>query len=364
MKIFNLPDLGEGLAEAEIRAWHVHAGDVVEVDQPMVSVETAKAVVDVPAPCAGKIVKLHGKVGDTIKTHAPLVEFAGDQGSVVGVLETGEMVLPEAVTVTAATAAGRADAVKVMPAVRAFAQRLGVDLATVRPAGAHITVEDVKAAAGKAGEAPGEVLHGVRRTMAQTMARSGHEVVPATIMDDADVTDCVDFTVALIQAMVSAAAAEPSLNASFSGEHLSRTLHRAVNLGLAVDTPEGLFVPVIKNAGALSAAALREAVNHLKEAATARTLTPAEFHGATVMLSNFGTIAGRYASPVLVPPMVAILGCGKVAEAVVAQNGKMAIRKMAPLSLTFDHRAVTGGEASRYLAAVIQSLQRKGAGGK
>lgn len=360
MKIFHLPDLGEGLADAEIRAWLVKVGDSVVADQPMVSVETAKAVVEVPAPFAGRIVRLYGQPGERINTHAPLVEFATDQGSVVGVLEEGDTLLDEQDNVTTVVASKTASGIKVMPAVRALARELGVDLLKVSPRGpsGQITADDVRQAAGQAGREQGEPLHGTRRSMAEIMIRSGREVVPATVMDQADVTGSPeDFTVWLIQAISKAVAAEPALNATFHGETMSRTVHAGLNLGLAMDSPEGLFVPVLKNVGKQTAKELRDNINRLKQGVRERTLTPVEMQGATFILSNFGTIAGRYANPVVVPPMVAILGCGKIHEAVVVHEGKMAIRKIAPLSLSFDHRAVTGGEASRFLAAVIHALE-------
>jgi len=370
MNIFNLPDLGEGLAEAEIRTWHVHEGDTVAADQPMVSVETAKAVVEVPAPHAGKIAKLYGKAGDIIQTHAPLVGFEAeacekqggrqDSGSVVGALPEGNVVLDEPVAIE--SAAHASPALKAMPAVRALARELGVDLHRVKTAspGGQITAKDVMAVVNQESVANAEQLTGVRRSMAQTMTQSRREVVPATLMEDADITDAPeDFTVHLLQAMVHAAGQEGALNATFESEKELRVLHHEVHVGLAIDSPAGLFVPVIKNTEKKSPAELRTIIHHFREALQKRSLKPAELTGATIMLSNFGTIAGRYACPVIVPPLVAILACGKIRDAVVVREGKMVIRRMAPLSVTFDHRAVTGGEASRWLSAVIQYLEGK-----
>lgn len=371
MKTFLLPDLGEGLAEAEIHKWYVEVGDVVKVDQPMVSLETAKAVVDVPAPQAGKIVKLFGKAGEIIQTGAPLVEFeSGDEparkdgGTVVGsleesstVLDSGDMIIgiPKQTATTA----------KAMPAVRALAKQMNVDLSSVKASGpqGQITVDDVKKAAGQKTKLPGnvEALHGVRRVMAMTMTQSHQEIVPVTIMDDADITDLppdADITVHVIQAIVAAAQAEPSLNAWYDGKNMERCLLTEINLGLAVDTDEGLFVPVIKDAAKKSAQELRTAINDFKKSVRARSVSPSELQGATITLSNFGMITGRYANPIIVPPMVAILGCGKIRDAVSVRDGKMAICRIMPLSLSFDHRAVTGGEATRFLGAIIKSLEK------
>jgi len=368
MKIFHLPDLGEGLAEAEIHEWYVKEGDTVKTDQPMVSMETAKAVVDVPAPQAGKIVKLYGKKGDIIQTHAPLVEFESgeesaqkDKGTVVGSLEESTTLLDEGNMIIGAarkTAAGA----KAMPAVRALAKQLNVDLSAVIPSGpqGQITAEDVKKAAASKSKLTGnvETLHGVRRSMAIVMTQSHQEIVPVTIIEDADVTQIKsDFTACLIQAMVAGAKAEPSLNAWYDGKNMERCLHKEVNIGLAMDTEEGLFVPVLKDAANKTAENLRTEIDHFKKTVRSRSIAPSDLQGATITLSNFGTIAGRYANPIIVPPMVAILGCGKLREEVRARESIMEIRRIAPLSLTFDHRAVTGGEATRFLAAVIKYLE-------
>ncbi len=368
MKIFHLPDLGEGLAEAEIHEWYIKEGDTVKVDQPMVSMETAKAVVDVPAPQAGKIAKLYGKKGDIVQTHAPLVEFEGgeestqkDKGTVVGSLEESTALLDES-TVIIGSAKTSTSSARAMPAVRALAKQLNVDLNGVTGTGpqGQITAEDVKKSVASKSKLTGnvETLHGVRRSMATVMTQSHQEVVPVTLMDDADVTQIKsDFTAHLIQAMVAAAQAEPSLNAWYDGKHMERCLHKEVNIGLAMDTEEGLFVPVLKDVANKTAQDLRTDIDLFKKTVRSRTIAPSDLQGATITLSNFGTIAGRYANPIIVPPMVAILGCGKLRDEVRAREGIMEIRRVAPLSLTFDHRAVTGGEATRFLAAVIKKLE-------
>jgi pyruvate dehydrogenase E2 component (dihydrolipoamide acetyltransferase) len=367
MSIFHLPDLGEGLAEAEIHEWFIKVGDTVKVDQPLVSLETAKAVVEVPSPQSGKIVKLYGKTGDIIKTHSPLLEFENettiqkDQGSVVGRLDESDARLDESAMIIGTAHKTHTTSIKAMPAVRALAKQLQVDLASITPSGAQgqITLDDVKKQA--AHTLPGQVesIHSVRRFMAITTEEAHQEVAAVTIIDDADVTDMTantDYTVRLIQAMIAGAKAEPSLNAWFDNKKMERCLHQEIHIGIAMDTPDGLFVPVIKNASNQSVEALRQRLNNYKKSVRARTVSPSDLQGATIILSNFGTIAGRYATPMVIPPMVAILGAGKIRDIVGVHNGQMMIRRIIPLSLTFDHRAVTGGEASRFLAAVIESL--------
>ncbi len=365
MITFRLPDLGEGLEEAEIVAWHVAVGDHVVADQPLLSVETDKAVVEVPAPHAGRIVALHGAPGTIVKVGEPLVEIeeaAGeDAGAVVGELPRGER--PPGV------AAGAA-AVKAAPAVRRRAAELGLDLATVPASGPEgtVTMADLEAAvvaraarpavAGTAtvgGSAGGELLplRGVRRAMARTMARAHAEVVPATVVDEADVgrwPEGTDVTLRLVRAIVAGCRAEPALNARFLSEAEGRVLEQRIDLGIAVDLPDGLVVPVLRDVANRTPADLRAGLDRLARDVRARTIPLAELKGATITLSNFGMLGGRFAELVVVPPQVAILGAGRIREGV-------RLTRFLPLSLTFDHRAVTGGEAARFLQAVIGDLE-------
>ncbi|HEU5281004.1 MAG TPA: dihydrolipoamide acetyltransferase family protein [Gammaproteobacteria bacterium] len=370
MKIFYLPDLGEGLAEAEIREWYVKPGDDVVVDQPLVSMETAKAVVDVPSPYTGKIAVCHGKANDVLKTGSPLVSYetegaTADQGSVVGNLPHSTSAWDDGdVIIGAATAAKTS--VKAMPAARFFATENNIDLHKVKGSGPQglITLDDVKRhqrqenAVVFTGET--ESLHGVRRMMAQAMSQSHQHIVPVTIVEDADIShlpEKTDITVLLMQAIIAAAKAEPALNAWFDGQALVRQLVNDVNIGMAVDSAEGLFVPVIHAAQQKSPSELREKINEYKVSVANRSIAASDMQGLTITLSNFGTIAGRYATPIIVPPSVAILGCGRSREAVVVKQGEMKAGRIMPLSLTFDHRAATGGEATRFLGAVIAHLQ-------
>lgn len=364
MKTFHLPDLGEGLPDGEITQWHVKEGDMVKLDEPLVSIETAKAVVDVPSPFSGKVAKLYGKPGDIIPTGSPLVDFESDakngSSTVAGEIKVGNEVVAEQAMAISQAKGG----VKVLPAVRALAKKLNVDLTSVLPTGPDgtITAEDVKKASELLHQAgPLEPLRGVRRTMAMVMSQSHSEVVPVTVVDDADITAWVkekDFTVRVIQALVHACQKEPALNAWYDGQSMGRRLLSAVNVGLAVDTPDGLFVPVIQDAQDKSAAALRQEINQLKQSVASRTVSPQQLQGASIVLSNFGNFVGRYANPIVVVPTVAILGVGTLREAVLPVNGQAQVRSILPLSLTFDHRAVTGGEATRFLMAIMESLQQ------
>lgn len=367
MKIFHLPDLGEGLVDAEIHEWHVKIGDVVTIDQPLVCMETAKAVVEVPSPIAGRIKKLYGAVGDIVNTGAPLVEFVSETaeiGSVVGKLEESAKRLDESGVIIGA-AQSMSHSAKAMPAVRALAKALNVDINAITPTGeqSQITIEDVKKFAASSGseKTQTEILHGVRRAMSVAMTQSHQEIVPVTIVDDADISSSpaeVDVTALLIQAMIKGVESEPALNACFDGKAFSKRLLKEINIGLAIDTAEGLFVPVLKDVANKNTKEWRVQIEAFKQAVKKRTVLPAELQGASIALTNFGMIAGRYATPIIIPPMVAILGCGKIREVAAVHQGKIEIRRIVPLSLTIDHRAVTGGEAARFLAAVIQSLEK------
>jgi pyruvate dehydrogenase E2 component (dihydrolipoamide acetyltransferase) len=365
MKIFKLPDLGEGLQEAEIVKWHVKAGDEIKADAPMVSVETAKAVVDIPAPYAGKVARLYGNPGDIAHIGAPLVAFEGDSdtpdtGTVVGKVEVGQKIVSEAPAAPAPLTGG----IKTTPAVRALARKLNVDLTMVTPTGSDglITANDVQRAAKILSEiGPIEVMRGVRRVMAQNMELATAEVASATIMDDADIDAWPAGTsplLRLIRALVAGCRAEPALNAWYDSEKIGRWVMKKIDIGIAVDTPDGLLVPVLRNCGERGADELKNALEKLVTDARARKVPPEELRANTITLSNYGSIAGRYASPVVLPPTVAIVGAGRISKQVVVVDDKPAVRRTLPLSLTFDHRAVTGGEAGRFLKAVIMDLQR------
>ncbi|MGC4029833.1 MAG: dihydrolipoamide acetyltransferase family protein [Steroidobacteraceae bacterium] len=395
MTQFNLPDLGEGLQEAEIVRWHVAVGERVTVDQPMLAVETAKAVVEVPAPRDGVIRALFGKPGDVIATGAPLVEFESEspaaagaaadtgaahaEGGVVGRMPVSDAPVPAAFA--AAAGRSRGGRARAVPAARELARSLDVDLETITGSGRDglVTLADVLAAQKSA--APGarlaptssmrpapdpsdageiEVLRSLRRAMAQSMTLARDNVMECSVFDDADIEgwhQAGDVTVRLLRAIGAGCRAEPGLNAWFDGSSQGRRIFHHIQVGIAVDTPDGLLVPVIRDVGSRDAAALRAEVNRLKTGARERSLPATDLRDFTFMLSNFGVMAGRYATPVVVPPAVAILGAGRLSRDVVAIGGEIAVHRRIPLSLSFDHRCVTGGEAVRFLAAVIQDLQ-------
>ena len=408
MREFKLPDLGEGLTEAEIVEWHVAANDEIKLNQPLVSVETDKAVVEVPSPVTGRVISVHGEAGDVIpvgdvlarfdvpgsadapgredvpsspgKEDIPAADGKHEAPGVVGELPASAMVMSDT-TGSAATAPGK-QRVKAAPSVRALARELGVDLTRIEGSGpgGRITARDVAGAAKAAEADPGprasrpqtgdtgstpasateEKLSGPRRAMFHSMTASHTEVALCTVMDDADIHDWEsprDFTPRLIRAMVAGARAEPRLNGTFSAGTGVLSMSEDVHMGLAMETPHGLIVATIFNAGNLSLDELRDEVARLKKAGADRTLKPGEVRGYTVTLSNIAGGSSRYATPLMVPPTVGILGSGAAREEVVAVNGEIAIRRVLPLSLTFDHRCVAGADASRFLGAVVADLK-------
>jgi 2-oxoisovalerate dehydrogenase E2 component (dihydrolipoyl transacylase) len=398
MTTFNLPDLGEGLPEAEIVAWHVKEGEHLELDQPMLSVETAKAVVEVPSPYTGRLVKMHAKPGDTVQTGRPLAEFdvpagaatsdsshghaepahaeppkgGGGQGMVVGHMAASDEEFVDR-AILGGTRRSSGQRLRAAPAVRMLAKKFNVQLNTCRATGKHglITVDDVLAAAnvgaGRARSAAPSVpgltdadrLRGTRKAMANSMALSRDEIAMCTVFDDADINawpDRQDITARLIRAIVAGVKAEPSLNAWFDPAGPARKLHSHIDLAIAVDSGEGLIVPVLRDVGSRSATELRAALNSLKERTRNRTVSAEEMRDYTFTLSNFGTMAGRYATPLVVPPAVAIMASGKLQRDVVAGATAPEIHTRMPLSLTFDHRCITGGEACRFLAAVLADM--------
>ena len=390
MSTFRLPDLGEGLAEAEILEWHVRVGEHLRVDQLMVSVETAKAVVEVPAPFSGVVTALRAGKGDIVPTGAPLIDF--DSGTVVGTMPaTSEEEFSDAQSAGGVRIRSSNLRARAVPAARALAKHLGIDLANVSGSGEAgvVTLDDVLGCAkvGSATDAGAaqsisgsaavlssraiafssppdgtvEPLRGLRRAMANSMACSRNEVAGSTVCDDADIHHWRhrgDYMLRLIRALTCAWRVEPALNAWYDSAAQSRILLGHIDLAIAVDTPDGLIVPVIRSVHNKAPEELRAAIAAQKESAHQRSTSAEDLKDFTMMLSNFGTLAGRYGIPLVMPPAVAILGAGKVREDAVVVAGVVQSHRRMPLSLSFDHRCITGGEACRFLASVIADLEK------
>ena len=363
MNIFHLPDLGEGLPDAEIVEWHVNIGDNIKINQALVSVETAKAIIDIPSPFSGKVSHLYGRVNELIKTGDPLVEFEGekhDSGTVVGEMTNNDALIDE----QKSKQQNPSFNAKASPAVRALAHRMQVDLAMVTPSGHDglIQSDDIRRVAKiLADVGPMEPLRGVRRAMARNMSQAHLQVAPATVVDDADISliqQTDDITPRLIRGLIAACQVEPALNAWFDAHATARRLLSPIHLGLAVDAPQGLFVAVLRDIQGENLDGIKQRLEGLKQKIAQRSFAAADLRGYSITLSNYGSIAGRYAMPVVLPPTVAIIGAGKAREEAVVVDGEVVIRNMLPLSITIDHRVVTGGEATRFLHAIINDLQQ------
>ncbi len=382
MKSFMLPDLGEGLAESEIIEWHIKSGDVVKVDQIVLTVETAKATVDIPAPYSGKIISRYGKEGDVINIGSLLLEIEEVGATAQSATKSSSKAAQKE---DAATVVGNVshqshhvdiddfwvggdqnttseNIITAMPSARLLAQRLGVDLHGIVGSGPDGLIVDADIYNECDKQLPGtEVLKGARRTMVNTMAESHHNVAAVTITEEALLADWLaneDISIRLIQAVINACQQEPALNAWFDAETMTRCVHSTVNVGIAVDSAHGLYVPVLRHADEYSPKGVRQWLDKTVKGIRERRIGREQLQHATITLSNFGAIAGIYATPVVSPPQVAIVGAGRIIEKVIIKNGQPIAVKAMPLSMTFDHRACTGGEAARFIKALVEHLQQ------
>jgi len=378
MKSFLLPDLGEGLAESEIVEWHINVGDSVELDQVVLTVETAKAVVEVPAPYSGVVVSRHGEAGDVINIGALLLEIEEqpelvgstvsqtkqqDAATVVGnVSQTAHHVDVDDFWIGSTHNPSADELITALPSARLLAKKLGVELKTVKGTGPNGMISDSDIYNEARKQSPGtEVLKGARRTMVSTMSESHHHVAAVTITEEANLGDWLqneDISGRLIKAVVYACQEEPALNAWFDAETMTRCVHSRVNIGIAVDSSHGLYVPVLKHAEEFEGNQVRQWLDDTVKGIRERKIGRESLQNATITLSNFGAIAGIFATPVVSPPQVAIVGAGRIIERVVMKNSKPMSVKVMPLSITFDHRACTGGEAARFTKKLVEHLQR------
>jgi len=407
---FLLPDIGEGLTEAEIVRWLIPEGGRVEADQPVVEVETDKAVVEIPSPYAGIVLRHGGAEGETIRVGSVLVVIA-EEGEVEASTSSAPEPEPtpsappivgslseEAEMLSAAgqTAAGEgATAVKALPIVRKLARDMGVDLGQVRGSGpeGRITREDVLAVAppttetsapaaepapqAEAAGSPAPIsaederrqLSRLRRTIAANMAKSWAEIPHVTTFDEVDATRLLEIRSALgarhevrlpmealvIKAVIPALEAFPEFNATLDGDDL--IVHGTHHIGIAVDTPDGLLVAVIRDAGHRGILDVASEVRRLGEGARERSLSPDELAGQTFTVSNIGAVGGGQGTPIVPYGTTAILSVGRAQEKVVVNNGDLAIAPVMPLSLSYDHRVIDGAQGRRFMALVIENLE-------
>jgi len=436
---FRLPDIGEGLTEAEIVRWLVAEGEHVDADQPVVEVETDKAVVEIPSPYAGTVMSHGGAEGDVIQVGQVLLTIGqGDETAkrpgdeqeastrpeitlepetmpkaepqaepraepqaepqpepIVGTLGGESELLIQPEETTSAVPA----AVKALPIVRKLARDRGVDLATVEGSGpgGRVTREDVEAAAaseeteapapepappsagetasaaaapaGPAGHDERRPMSRLRRTIAANMAKSWSEIPHVTTFDDVDATRLLEVRRALgdrhgvkipiealvIRAVVPALDAFPEFNATVDGDDL--VLHEARDIGIAVDTPDGLLVAVIRDAGRKSVLDLAREVRSLGEGARERRLGPDQLSGQTFTVSNIGAVGGGHGTPIVPASTTAILSVGMARMRPIVYDDDLAIAAVMPLSLSYDHRVVDGAQGRRFMAMVLENLE-------
>lgn len=383
---FVLPDLGEGTTEGEIRKWVVKQGDAVEEHQTVLEIETDKAVVEVPSPRKGKVLKINKEVGEIVKVGEVLMTIteegeAAEERPVIEEKPRAEE-RPKSVSVVGVLPEEEKE-ILATPAVRALAKELGVNLETVKGSGPgeSITREDVTKASArekKAEDIYGSVdrvpFRGLRRTISRNMVLSQRATAFVTGMEEADITDLWDlrerekkalldkgvhltFLPFFIKAVYHALTEYPMLNASLDEEREEIIMKKYYSIGVAVDTPEGLMVPVIRDAVSKTIHELALELQDLGQKARERKIKLEEMKGSTFTITNYGHFGGIFATPIINYPDVAILGTGRISDKPWVKDGQIVIRKILPLSLTFDHRVTDGVYSSKFLMKVIQYLE-------
>lgn len=396
---FRFPDLGEGIAEGEVKKWLVKVGDTIAKDQSLAEVETDKAVVEIPSPVAGKVLRLDHKEGELVKV-GEVLAVIGDDGeavqsakapepaaieerppsvSVVGELPTDEVV------VTSVTQKRSPRDVRAMPAVRRAARDQGADITAARASGpsGQVLISDLESR-----PAPRTVpkfdiygyvdrvpIRGIRRTTAKRMLESQARTAAVTSMEQADVTRLVGMRERLkgpmkeqkgvnltympfiVTAIVRALKMHPLLNSMIDDEREELIIKKYYNIGVAVAIDDGLMVPVIKAADQKSLWELAEEIALLAKSAQERKIDLADLKGGTFSITNYGVFGGTYGTPIINYPETAILGIGRIMDGPLAVDGVVKVRKVLPLSLTFDHRAYDGAVAAKFLRDLVRLLE-------
>lgn len=376
---FVLPDLGEGITEGEIRRWLVKEGDAVEEHQTVLEIETDKAVVEIPSPKKGRVIKIHKEIADIAKMGEALMTIA-DVGEAVE--EKPKEERPKSVSVVGVLPEEEEE-ILATPAVRALAKELGVKLETVKGSGpgGSITKDDVAEASEKGKKTEDQygaierlAIKGLRRTIAKNLIASQKTTAFVTGMDEADITELwslrerekkaliekgihLTFLPFFMKAVHHALTEHPLLNASVDEGREEIIIKKYYNIGVAVDTPDGLMVPVVKNADKKTILELASEIQGLSVKARERKIMLEEIKGSTFTITNYGHFGGWFATPIINYPDVAILGIGKISDKPWVKDGQIVIRKILPLSLTFDHRVTDGVDSAKFLSKVIQYLE-------
>ncbi len=405
-----MPDLGEGITEVEVVAWHVRAGDTVAEDQVLADVMTDKATVEIPSPVAGTVHRLGGEVGEVLAVGAALIEIAVDGTDSTGVAAAGNAPSPTTSAATAPTTAsaqagtptggGKSKPIA-SPALRRRAWELGVDLGQVHASGAggRIMQADLDEHVARHGAAPADrpvqaqpqygpirtgvdttqdiKVIGLRRRIAQKMQESKRRIPHFAYVEECDVTELeslrgqlnsrfgsergkLTLLPFLIRAMVLAIAEFPQVNALFDDETGVITRHSAVHMGIATQTEAGLMVPVLRHAQDGDLWANASAIGRLAEMTRSGRATRDELTGSTITLTSLGALGGIVSTPIINAPEVAIVGVNRIVERPMVVGGAFAARKMMNLSSSFDHRVVDGQDAARFIQAVRGLLETPG----
>jgi pyruvate dehydrogenase E2 component (dihydrolipoamide acetyltransferase) len=357
---FKLPDLGEGLTEGEIARWLVSEGQEVAEDDPLVEIQTDKTTVEIPSPAAGKVAQILVGEGEVVPVGTVLVVI-GEDGA------AGPRGQSQGHTQGQSPGPGQKGRVRATPLVRRLAQELGVELEGLQGTGpqGRVTEEDVRGAAPAEGPSPGQVsegrrepLRGVRRLVAEHMARAHREVPPVTWVEECDFSnlDLGKLVPLTLKAVAESLKEFPELNARLEGDEIVY-LDR-YDLGVAVQTEQGLVVPVVRGCDEASLDDLTKELERLAEAARAGTLKPEELRGSTFTVTSAGKLGGLLTTPIVSHPEVAILSIGRVAERPVVRDGEVTTGRTGYISVTFDHRVVDGARAAEFGLAVIRSLEQ------
>jgi len=392
-KEFRFPDVGEGITEGEVVRWLVKEGDEIKADETLAEIETDKAVVEMPSPYSGTVLKLHFKEKDLIKVGQVLVTI-GEKGEAVPEAAPAPAGIPAArpAAPVQAAAPGRTGEVLATPKVRALAKELGIDINAVPgtgPAG-RITEEDVRSAKEKPAEKKPAIkikakydlfgsleripLRGVRRATAKKMRESLDKAAHVTHCDEADAGALIalrekmkpeaeaagiklSYLPFIVKALIEALKLHPTLNATLDDEEGEIVVKKYYNIGIAVDVPDGLIVPVVKMADQKSVLDIAAEIQALAKAARERTLDLADLKGGTFSITNVGVFGGDFATPIINYPEAAILATMKIADRARVENGAVVVKKTLPLCLSFDHRIIDGAEAARFTRDLIRFLE-------
>jgi 2-oxoisovalerate dehydrogenase E2 component (dihydrolipoyl transacylase) len=355
---FKLPDLGEGLTEGEVAKWLVAEGDEIEEDAPLVEIQTDKTTVEIPSPAAGKVTRILVAEGDVVPVGTVLVVIGEDAAAAATPGKQADVEVP------LRHIAEPVARVQATPLVRKIAQELGVALASVTPSGpaGRVTESDVRNAASnsllQAPEGRREKVRGVRRQIVEHLARAHREVPAVTYVEECDFSN-VDLKLLLPTVLKATAAALqefPELNARLEGDEI--VYLERYDLGIAVQTDQGLVVPVVRDCDTREVEELRVDVTALAEQARAGALTAEQLRGSTFTVTSAGKLAGLFVTPLVNYPEVGILGVHRIGPRAVVRDGEVVVRAMGNISVTFDHRVVDGARAAAFTLAVIDRLQQ------